>query len=584
MIFWASRTGVALGAVCLPLFLAAQSLRLSNGLTIRQSATVDNQRYVLPAAAGDGRDAVITIEGEHIEVDFQRAQLIGATTLTHPDSFEGVGVKVRGKDITLRNLRISGYKVALIADQVEHLRLTDCDFSYNYRPGHPAPVIAFSTETALAGGAAVVLEGCHAPEIKGCKMKANQNALCLSQCQEAIIWNNTIQFNAGAGIGIQGGKGHKIMHNRTDWNVGQASGWQSPAGAPGAGIVLLEVNQSTVAYNSATHCGTGLQMSGSDNIIFGNEFSFAANTGISAASGSNEVRGNLFRECPTGIAACGPDNMIIAANYLASCPKGIVAHDDGTHQLVQNLFQNDSLGIYIGAGAAGNQRSSGSSIDRNVFLQVRRPLHLDRTTGKTQINGENLFADFEDLLTVTPPEQSFQLLRNDIYTNAYKAAQLWKQPGLADFKSLNFIHDGAPEDPYKPLEIPVNELHEPDSLKGGMSTALPADFPQGRQFILTDQWGPYDFRRPIAAIDTIVGNLIAITLLGPAGDWKVTGMNGLESINAKSGTLPAALILEKSPKAGNVVVEFEYAGPEVIYTVFGARIPPGERYRFVFRM
>ncbi|MFM8489382.1 MAG: hypothetical protein ACKOCH_23865, partial [Bacteroidota bacterium] len=111
----------------------------------------------------------------------------------------------------------------------------------------------------------------------------------------------------------------------------------------------------------------------------------------------------------------------------------------------------------------------------------------------------------------------------------------------------NFSHEGSPDNPYAPLDIPLVELREPDSLPDGMLAELPAEFPRGRQFIIMDEWGPFDFRRPVAVLDTISGNRYSFVLMGPSGNWKITNMNGVKNVSAREGTVPDALIVEKDP-------------------------------------
>ena len=127
------------------------------------------------------------------------------------------------------------------------------------------------------------------------------------------------------------------------------------------------------------------------------------------------------------------------------------------------------------------------------------------------------------------------------------------------------------------------DLNEPDSLEGGILAALPAGFPQGKQFIIMEEWGPYNFRRPVAVMDTIAGNLISLTLLGPSGDWKITGMKGVKSVTAQKGIIPEALIVERDPNVPGCSIQFSYNGPETVTTAFGEKVPPGSNYPFEFR-
>ncbi|MCP3929516.1 MAG: hypothetical protein GY705_10485 [Bacteroidetes bacterium] len=100
---------------------------------INQSVSIYPDNYSLKG--GDSLNTpVIIIEGENIVVDFQGATLVGMEDKKHPDQFKGVGVLIKnGKNITLKNAKVHGFKVALMAESVDIQRILDCDFSYNYR-------------------------------------------------------------------------------------------------------------------------------------------------------------------------------------------------------------------------------------------------------------------------------------------------------------------------------------------------------------------------------------------------------------------------------------------------------------------
>jgi hypothetical protein len=218
-----------------------------------------------------------------------------------------------------------------------------------------------------------------------------------------------------------------------------------------------------------------------------------------------------------------------------------------------------------------------------VFLNTRKPLKISNSQN-ISVNGENLFFDFEKLLETPKPNENLKFLRNDLYGTETEIAEVWAKPELTPSKNLNFSHPGKdPENPYAPLDIPVNELREPDSLPDGMLAVLPNGFPRGRKFILVDEWGPFDFRRPIATIDTAAGNLYSLVLIGPSGDWKISKMEGVKTVSAKKGTVPATITVERDPKSDAVFIEFEYSSPQAIRTVFGEIVPTGKVYKFDFQ-
>ena len=118
----------------LPISLLAQTpeIRLTKGLIITESSVVAKDNYSLLSSSEN--DICITISGESLVIDFQNAELRGAKEGVLPDQFLGRAIVIVGKNITLKNARARGYKIALYAEGVEGLTLENCDFSYNYRP------------------------------------------------------------------------------------------------------------------------------------------------------------------------------------------------------------------------------------------------------------------------------------------------------------------------------------------------------------------------------------------------------------------------------------------------------------------
>ncbi len=600
-------------------------IQLSKGLVLTKTSRVVSSSYLLmgeredifkePSGPTIACAPVIMIEGNDIEIDFQQAQLIGASDMRSPDQFYGVGILVKGRNVTIRNARVRGFKVGLLAEGVEHLRLINCDFSYNYRPrlhsGREKE--AFSDwlsyhqneqDQWLRYGSGIYLKNCTAPEVKQCKITGNQNALLMSGCKDALIWNNTFQFNSGLGIGMYRSSGNRIMHNRLDWNVRGYSHQFYQRGQDSAGILVYEQsNNNLFAFNSATHSGDGFFLWAgqstmdtgaggcNDNLIFGNDFSYAPTNGVELTFSKNEVRGNIIQECTYGIWGGYSYQSVFSGNYLAGCQTGIAIEHGQDNVVRQNLFQGDSVGIRFWAnkqvpsnwGYAEKRdcRSRNGLIDRNVFLGVRQPLNISNSQSMS-VNGENLIFGFEELLKVDQPNDSLSFIRNNLYGTPSQLSRALKIPDIDRQKNLNTTHLGAPEHPYQPLEVPAEELKEPDSLEGGMSAALPSYLPRGRKFILMGEWGPYDFKRPYVMLDTVVGFYLSLTLLGPSGDWKLKEMKGVKSISAQNGVVPSVLLLELLPGQPDVWLQLEYTGPETITTEFGEKIPPGKPYLFNF--
>ncbi|MEZ4966657.1 MAG: right-handed parallel beta-helix repeat-containing protein, partial [Saprospiraceae bacterium] len=611
----------------LPFFSPAQTpgVKLTKGMKIGESCSIEPGKYTLAGDTADifrlpvdlsGLRPVILIEGENITVDFQGAELQGSPDRFFPDGFYGLAILVKGKNIAIKNARARGYKVALLADGVENLQLEGCDFSYNYRPK------LYSTRERecfsdwlsyhhnerdewLRYGAGIYLRNCLNATVRTCRVTGGQNGLLMSGCRGALVYNNFFHFNSGLGVGLYRSSDNRIMHNRLEWNVRGYSHRFYERGQDSAAILVYEQSSNNlIAYNSCSHSGDGLFLWAgqstmdtgeggcNDNFIYGNDFSYAPTNGIETTFSRNRIQGNYMADCRYGIWAGYSYESLIFANMIVGC-RTAIAIEHGQHDTIrQNIFINDTLGIHFWARAEQpsdwgyaqrrDVRSLGHIIDRNVFTGVRNPLKISASQN-IAVNGENLFTGFETLLETPLPNEGTKFWRNDIYGTEKQLAAVWANPALRSSEGLNFSHTGDPENPYEPLNVPPGELNEPDSLPDGMLAALPQGFPRGRQLIVIDEWGPFDFRRPTVVLDTTAGNRYSFVLIGPSGKWKLAKMRGVKTVSAVQGTVPAQISVERNPTAEDIRLEFEYTSEQVIATPFGELIPAGETYRFEYR-
>ena len=79
--------------------------------------------------------AAIVIRGDGITVDFAGATLLGTAPGADPDQGAGVAIRIEGgRNITVRNATIRGYKIGILARDVRGLRLIGNDASHNWKP------------------------------------------------------------------------------------------------------------------------------------------------------------------------------------------------------------------------------------------------------------------------------------------------------------------------------------------------------------------------------------------------------------------------------------------------------------------
>lgn len=618
-------------ALCLwaALQTAAQlpEVELRTGMVVSQSCRIKPKTYSLAASAdvkpGEPYQPVIAIIGDDIEVDFQEAELRSPADPTRPDRFIGLAIEVKGKNVVIKNARVRGYKVALLAHHSPSLRVENSDFSFNYRPRlrssrereNFSDWLSYHENERnewLRYGAGIYLDSCPNATVCECRITGNQNALLMTRCNDGLFYNNNFSFNSGVGIGLYRSSRNRVMHNRLDWNVRGYSHGFYQRGQDSAAILCYEQSSNnTFAFNSATHSGDGFFLWAgqttmdtgeggcNDNLIFGNNFSYAATNGVEVTFSRNRVQGNLIRECTYGIWGGYSYETTIFGNLITNCQTAVAIEHGQQNTVKLNLFESDSIGVHLWArdqqpadwayAQKRDVRSRDAVIDRNAFLRCAIPLKI-AASQNVAINGENLFSGFQTLLETPKPNEGLKFLRNDLYGSRDHIERTWQHPELSGSRKLNFSHpEEQPINPYKPLELQEWEVDEPDSLPGGINTALPPNQPFGRHHILIDEWGPYDFQRPFAAINSSLdiprgGRVYTLRLWGPPGEWRVVQQRGDVSVNNASGTVPGYLNLSTSSSSEeDCWVELEYKGQQPFTDAFGRTVAAGQPYRFVFQ-
>ncbi len=553
-----------------------RDLPLETGMHITQSVKIKPGEYLLPGA--DSLDQpVITIEGNDITVDFNGATLRGAPDSLLPDGFKGLGIQIKGNNITLKNARIHGFKVAIRAEDCDSLELLNCDLSYNWRPRLKSrreredfsDWLSYhqnDRDEWLRYGAAAYLKNCDNALVKGLTVTGGMNGLMLTHCNDGLFYNNTIHFNSGVGIGLYRSSRNRIMHNRLDWNVrGYSHGFYQRGQDSAALLVYEQSHDNVFAYNSATHSGDGFFLwagrqtmdSGeggcNGNLLFRNDFSYAPTNGVEVTFSSNKVINNTMRECTYGVWGGYSFESLFFGNRIEDCKYGIAIEHGQNNSIRNNHFINCETGIRLwerssqpadwGYAKAKDVSSRNYTIGGNTFTRVNKPL-LISSSENVAIGKDNIFIDCGDMLTVAQPNNN-----------------------------LNRVD-----------ELP--EAAQPDSvppLPDGMPTGFTEGALTGRQYILVDEWGPYDFRSPSVWLRNVEGDTYTFLLLGPKeGNWKAVGGEGWRKVNPVSGRFPATLICNKKPDAELLTLDFEFIGQEFTDR-FGRVNKRGNAYPYHFQ-
>jgi parallel beta-helix repeat protein len=560
-----------------------QEISLTKGMKITQSLKIKKKDYKLDASSKMD-EGVILIEGNNIVVDFNNAVLIGSNAKKMPDEFFGVAIFIKGgNNITIKNLKAKGYKVALMARDVSNLIVDNCDFSYNYRQHLNSTQEKEDISDWLSHhqnekdewlryGAAMYLRGCESFIIKNSKVIGGQNALMITQCNHGKIYNNDFSFNSGLGIGMYRSSFNTIAYNKIDFNVRGYSEGVYNRGQDSAGILIYEQSDGNYFYkNSVTHGGDGFflwagqttmdngQGGCNDNVLSGNDFSYAPTNGIEVTFSRNIITNNRIFECDHGIWGGYSYNTIISGNQFRNNRIGIAIEHGQENEIHHNIFYKDKEAIRLWGrkeqpadwGYAKNRdtRSRDYIIASNNFTGNKLVMSLNRTEKLNVFN--NTYSDFTDLLKTDSTVIFFDTLYNKTIAEKIDAEIIDKNPDIA-----------SPNDPFN-----------------GNS------FLAGRKNILMTEWGPYNFRSPIIwnTNPTDTSLLMKFDLLGPKGKWKIKSIKGVKEISAMSGEFPASITATKLVEnRTNIVIELEYIGSEIT-TPFGQLIKKGIPYTFSFK-
>jgi parallel beta-helix repeat protein len=545
----------ALGASAL-----AQNKTLHAGDVLSRSTTIKAGEYHVAAPGDENGAGAIHIQGDNLTIDFNNATLLGTPRNVQPDQRKGVGIQVSGRNITIKNLKVRGYKVALIARNSPGLKILDSDFSYNWKQHLMSTLeredlsdwMSFhqnEKDEWLRYGAAIYLRGCNDFEVKGNTAVGGQCGLMITECNRGLIWNNNFSFLSALSLGMYRSSNNRIMHNKMDWAVRGYSHGVYNRGQDSAGILIYEQSSNNVfAYNSVTHGGDGFFLWAgqttmdtgkggcNDNLLYGNDFSHAPTNGIEATFSRNNFVNNLVLECWHGIWGGYSYDSKVIGNVFGLNAEAI-AWEHGQDNLVEkNVFHRDNMGINLwanatqdpnwGYGKVRDTRSRDWTIRENLFsnvvgdsLRIRRTdnvkVELNRFVASPTLYRLNelvknfTFADLQaDSVQGTggkPLNTETGQVNVERKIADVTAAPATMQPSgnpvmWLDPDTRDYLKRFDVDwQPFSVRDASRRDIQKfaPPQLEGGMNAFLAKNALRGRRYILVDEWGPYDFKSPL---------------------------------------------------------------------------------------
>ena len=513
------------------------------GLVIERNTPLRRGTYRIQSTSLEA--PVITIRGSNLDLDLSGVELIGAPDTATPDEYKGLAILIDGGEhVSIRNARIRGFKVGILARNVKDLRIEGNDVSRNWKQRLFSRVEKESLvdwmsyhqnekDEWLRYGAGLYLTDIDGGRIDRNVARQGQNGLMITRSRNLTIWNNDFSFLSSLGIGMYRVTDSKMMHNRIDWCVrGYSHGFYN-RGQDSAGLLMYEQSsRNIVAYNSITHSGDGLflwagqstmdtgQGGSNDNLFYGNDFSHAPTNGIEATFSRNRFINNRVEENWHGVWGGYSFDSLIAGNTFARNQEAIAIEHGQNNVIASNTFTGDDIGIRLWAnetqdpswGYAKNRdtRSRDYSITANTMTGVKTPTQITRT--------ENVVVD---------------------------------GPGAA---------------PALPAA--------PERMDDGIDAMLPSGARRGREFIIIDEWGPYDWMTPkLWPAGRSDEAPLKLRVLGPPQKWTLRSVRGATA-SARSGSIPGEITVTPEDRR---LVDFtvtlrDAAGRDFSYSRFFAPI------------
>ncbi len=585
-----------------------QAMPLQKGSVISLSGKIAPGVYELASEGDAGKTGAITVRGDNLTVDFAGAELRGTPLTAQPDERRGTGIVVEGRNITLKHLRVRGYKIGLMARHCPGLKILDSDLSYNWKQ-HLRSTLEHEdledwmsyhhneAEEWLRYGAGAYLQDCDGFEARGNTIQGGQCGLMLTRCNKGLVWNNNFSFLSGLGVGMYRASENRVFHNKIDWCVRGYSHGVYNRGQDSAGILVFDqCNKNVFAYNSVTHGGDGFFLWAgqhtmdtgeggcNDNLLYGNDFSHAPTNGIEVTFSRNTIINNRVEECDHGIWGGYSYDTLILQNQFAHNNRAIAIEHGQHNRIEQNTFMEDGEAIALWQNKTQDPNwgypkhhdtvSHDYRINGNNFYWPSRDAVSLRDTRDVSLD-DNLFVALAPAMMLTGDTAGLRVGSNRLLGNADNFKGLPIPPNL-------LLTNKAPKE-YQPKEwTPVfsqrardNEnvkealTFKPMPLKDGQKAFLKLNQKRGRQYILVDEWGPYDFQSPrlwprgktSAQAGASGATRYQFDMLGPSGAWRVKSARGVARWSAQSGNVPGTLDVELEPgKAVDLRMELEYTG------------------------
>ncbi len=230
--------------------------------------------------------------------------------------FEGTGISASGAHgVTLRNLRVRGFRLGLHVENAHGWTIEDCDFSGNFHdPG-------FGWGEQLPGGG-MFLAGVSGFAIRRCRANAVWDACHLRESHDSVIESCDFSHTSNTAVKLCASCRNLVQDNNLSYGLRLAPGEVHARDSCG---VLIESGSHDNRFlrNDATHGGDGFFIRVLDgrpstgNLFRENDASFANNNCFEAWAPENIYLANVANHGSYGFWLGNSDRTVLIGNEAA---------------------------------------------------------------------------------------------------------------------------------------------------------------------------------------------------------------------------------------------------------------------------
>lgn len=237
-----------------------------DNVEVRESCVL---AFAGPVVDADG-NGVVHVLADGITVDLGGGILRGCPGDAPPAAMAGTGIRVRAREVTVRNGAVRGFRVAVHAEGCDRSVFEGLDLSGNRRarlrstPEREDPADWLQPHRNDAGewrtelGAGLCVESASGVTVRGVTVHQGQNGIILDRVIGSAVTACDASWLSGWGLALWRSSGNVVRDCRFDHCIRGYSHGKYNRGQDSAGILCFEQSSRNLfERNSATHCGDG---------------------------------------------------------------------------------------------------------------------------------------------------------------------------------------------------------------------------------------------------------------------------------------------------------------------------------------